>query len=59
MRTRRGFPFGGWQVPLLNEVIWAQVAAGYEGTDALLLGRRTYDAMVTAHGGSKTRVPQI
>lgn len=42
-----GFPFGGWQVPLLNEVAWAQVAAGYEGTDALLLGRRTYDAMAT------------
>ncbi|MER5887907.1 dihydrofolate reductase family protein [Streptomyces sp. NPDC001941] len=38
-----GFPFGGWQVPLLHEVSGAQVAAAYEGTDALLLGRRTYD----------------
>lgn len=38
-----GFPFGGWQAPLLNETTGAQIAAAYEGTDALLLGRRTYD----------------
>lgn len=38
-----GFPFGGWQAPLLDDVAGAQVAAAYEGTDALLLGRRTYD----------------
>ncbi|WP_395307259.1 dihydrofolate reductase family protein [Mycobacterium sp. AMU20-3851] len=38
-----GFPFGGWQAPLRNEIAGAQVATAYEGTDALLLGRRTYD----------------
>lgn len=38
-----GFPFGGWQAPLLNETTGAQILAAYEGTDALLLGRRTYD----------------
>jgi hypothetical protein len=38
-----GFPFGGWQAPLVEEVSGAQVGAAYEGTDALLLGRRTYD----------------
>ena len=38
-----GFPFGGWQAPLVDDVAGAQVAAAYEGTDALLLGRRTYD----------------
>ncbi|WP_454789411.1 dihydrofolate reductase family protein [Mycolicibacterium lutetiense] len=38
-----GFSFGGWQAPLIDEVSGAQVAAAYEGTDALLLGRRTYD----------------
>ncbi|BBY44873.1 deaminase [Mycolicibacterium celeriflavum] len=37
------FPFGGWQAPLMNEVTGAQIAAAYEGTDALLVGRRTYD----------------
>lgn len=38
-----GFPFGGWQAPLVNEIANAQVDAAYAGTDALLLGRRTYD----------------
>ncbi|AUG80130.1 deaminase [Kitasatospora sp. MMS16-BH015] len=38
-----GFRFGGWQVPLLDEVAGEQVDAAYQGTDALLLGRRTYD----------------
>jgi dihydrofolate reductase len=41
-----GFPFGGWQAPLVDEVTRAQVGAAYEGTDALLLGRRTYDIFV-------------
>lgn len=38
-----GFPFAGWQAPLMDDVTGAQVGAAYEGTDALLLGRRTYD----------------
>ncbi|TNM63232.1 deaminase [Streptomyces sp. NP160] len=38
-----GFAFGGWQAPLLDEESGAQVDAAYEGVDALLLGRRTYD----------------
>ncbi|MGA5821544.1 dihydrofolate reductase family protein [Kitasatospora sp. NPDC094028] len=38
-----GFPFGGWQAPLVDEISGAQILAAYEGTDALLLGRRTYD----------------
>ena len=38
-----GFPYGGWQAPLLDEVGGAQIRAAYEGTDALLLGRRTYE----------------
>lgn len=38
-----GFPFGGWQAPLLDEIAGAQVDDAYVGTDALLLGRRTYD----------------
>jgi dihydrofolate reductase len=39
----QGFPFGGWQAPLVDEVTGVQIGAAYEGTDALLLGRRTYD----------------
>jgi dihydrofolate reductase len=38
-----GFAFGGWQAPLVDEVAGEQISAAYEGTDALLLGRRTYD----------------
>ncbi|MET1072006.1 MAG: dihydrofolate reductase family protein [Umezawaea sp.] len=38
-----GFPFGGWQVPMLDEIDGAGVDMAYEGMDALLLGRRTYD----------------
>lgn len=38
-----GFGFGGWQAPLFSEVGGAQVDDAYAGTDALLLGRRTYD----------------
>lgn len=38
-----GFSYGGWQAPLMDEVSGAQVGAAYEGTDALLLGRATYD----------------
>ncbi|MET4093256.1 dihydrofolate reductase [Arthrobacter sp. UYCu712] len=38
-----GFAFGGWQAPLLDEVVGEQVHSGRAGMDALLLGRRTYD----------------
>lgn len=38
-----GFAFGGWQAPLIDEVSGAQIEAAYKGTDALLLGRHTYD----------------
>jgi len=38
-----GFRFGGWQAPLLDEVGGGWVDENLRGTDALLLGRRTYD----------------
>jgi dihydrofolate reductase len=38
-----GFPFGGWQAPLDDDLVEAQVSAGTAEMDALLLGRRTYD----------------
>ena len=38
-----GFPFGGWQAPLFDEMVGEQVVAGMAGLDALLLGRKTYD----------------
>jgi len=38
-----GFRFGGWQAPLFDDEVGAQVGAGMERMDALLLGRKTYD----------------
>lgn len=38
-----GFQFGGWQAPLGGEDTGEQIMAGIRATDALLLGRRTYD----------------
>ena len=38
-----GFQFGGWQAPFGDEAIRATIMASIERTDALLLGRRTYD----------------
>jgi dihydrofolate reductase len=37
------FAFGGWQAPLMDEIVGQQVTAGMNDMDALLLGRRTYD----------------
>lgn len=38
-----GFRFGGWQAPLVDEVVGRTVGDRLARTDALLLGRRTYD----------------
>jgi len=45
-----GFGFGGWQAPLVDDVAGAQISAAYEGTDALLLGRRTYEIFAGSWG---------
>ncbi|WP_062519166.1 dihydrofolate reductase family protein [Demequina silvatica] len=38
-----GFPFGGWQAPLMDAMVGESVTAGIASMDALLLGRRTYE----------------
>ena len=38
-----GFAYGGWQAPLIGESDGDQIMEGIRATDALLLGRRTYD----------------
>ena len=38
-----GFAFGGWQAPYSDAAIGASIMSSIERTDALLLGRRTYD----------------
>ena len=37
------FAYGGWQAPFPDEAIGASIKRSIERTDALLLGRRTYD----------------
>ena len=43
----KGFPFGGWQAPLFDEVSGTQVGAAYEGTNAQLLGHMRHLHTVT------------
>ena len=38
-----GFALGGWQAPLIDDVVGEHILRGMAGVDALLLGRRTYD----------------
>jgi len=38
-----GFVYGGWQAPLFDAEVGADVGRGMQDMDALLLGRRTYD----------------
>lgn len=38
-----GFPFGGWQAPLMDDLVGREVTEGLAQMDALLLGRKTYD----------------
>jgi dihydrofolate reductase len=59
-----GFPFGGWQAPLIDETTGAQILSSYEeGTDALLLGRRTYDIFAGywphQEGGQDNRIAEL
>jgi dihydrofolate reductase len=60
-----GFEFGGWQAPLIDEVVGGWVGDGIAQLDALLLGRKTYDifAGYWPHqsdeiGGVLNRVPK-
>ncbi|MHA3683757.1 dihydrofolate reductase family protein [Leucobacter sp. HY1910] len=41
--TDQDFKYGGWQAPLIDDLVGEQVDAGMAKMDALLLGRRTYD----------------
>jgi dihydrofolate reductase len=45
--TEDGFAFGGWQAPLMDDVVGERVRAGIATMDALLLGRKTYDVFAS------------
>ncbi len=46
--TTDGFTRGGWMVPHMDQTFIARAAAWLERADALLLGRRTYEAFAAA-----------
>jgi dihydrofolate reductase len=46
--TSDGFTRGGWMVPHMDETFVARAAQWLQRADALLLGRRTYDAFAMA-----------
>jgi dihydrofolate reductase len=46
--TTDGFTRGGWMVPHMDQTFIARAAAWLERADALLLGRRTYEAFAVA-----------
>jgi len=58
-----GFPFGGWQAPLMDDVAGEQIMAAYANTDALLLGRKTYDIFASywphAGGGEDDEIATL
>lgn len=41
--TEGGFAFGGWQAPLMDDVVGEMLRVSIPKIDALLLGRKTYD----------------
>jgi dihydrofolate reductase len=50
--TTDGFTRGGWMVPHMDPTFVARAAAWLERADALLLGRRTYQAFAAAWPGN-------
>ncbi len=38
-----GFPYGGWQAPIDDDLVGQQIREGIRKMDALVLGRKTYD----------------
>ncbi|BDV32168.1 dihydrofolate reductase family protein [Microbacterium terricola] len=57
-----GFPYGGWQAPLLDDTAGERVGEGIARLDALLLGRRTYDIFAAywpTHSGVDSPIAEI
>ena len=54
-----GFPYGGWQAPLTDEVDGRSIGEGIAVMDALVLGRKTYDIFASywpGHTGSASDI---
>ncbi|MET0830328.1 MAG: dihydrofolate reductase family protein [Microbacterium sp.] len=56
-----GFPYGGWQAPLIGEVDGQSIGEGIAVMDALVLGRKTYDIFASYwpnHTGPDSAIAQ-
>ncbi|MBT2584491.1 dihydrofolate reductase family protein [Arthrobacter sp. ISL-95] len=53
------FAFGGWQAPLIDDVVGQHIDAGLAGMDALLLGRRTCDIFASYWPQLDGRIAQL
>ena len=56
-----GFPYGGWQAPLIGEVDGRSIGEGIAVMDALVLGRKTYDIFASywpKHTGPDSEIAQ-
>ncbi|MET0736547.1 MAG: dihydrofolate reductase family protein [Microbacterium sp.] len=54
-----GFPYGGWQAPLIGAVDGQSVGEGIAAMDALVMGRRTYDIFASywpQHSGPDSEI---
>jgi dihydrofolate reductase len=57
-----GFPFGGWQAPLMDETVGRNIGDGISRLDALVLGRRTYDIFAAywpGHTGPDNEIADV
>jgi dihydrofolate reductase len=54
-----GFVFGGWQAPLIDEVVGQHVLADIQSLDALLLGRKTYDMFAAYWPYQENAIAQV
>lgn len=57
-----GFPFGGWQAPLLDDAVGQNIGSGIADLDALVLGRKTYDifaAFWPTHTGPDREIADV
>jgi|GEM_PF-5354166 len=54
-----GFEYGGWQTPFWDEQSGHQVTADVKESDALLLGRRTYDIFRKAWPSATDEIGQV
>ncbi|MFM9608255.1 dihydrofolate reductase family protein [Streptomyces niveiscabiei] len=47
-----GFAYGGWQKPVSDDEVGAAIAGWYEPSDAMLLGRKTYEIFASYWPGA-------